>query len=151
MDDWPDDDQPENKYLGLTATQFNLAFITVIGAVALVVAFYFGGVDAAREYLGDEPSSPQAVAVEKSTPIGTATSMDSPEEQPSVAVVERSSCRFRIPAGAKVECGFLVVPENHSQPDGRTIRLHSPYLALRAIIRPSIRSYIYRVAPARVR
>ncbi len=69
MDDWPDDDQRDNKYLGLTATQFNLAFLTVIGAVALVAAFYFGGVDAVREYLGDEPSSPQAVAVETGTPI----------------------------------------------------------------------------------
>ncbi len=123
MDDWPDDDQPDNKYLGLTATQFNLAFLTVIGAVALA-AFFFGGVDAVREYLGDEPSSPQAVAVVASTPIDTATSMESPEEPSSVAVFERSSCRFRIPAGAKVECGYLVVPENHSQPDGRTIRLH---------------------------
>ena len=124
MDDWPDDDQPDNKYLGLTATQFNLAFLSVIGAVALA-AFFFGGVDAVREYLGDEPSSPQSVAVvETSTPIATATPTENPEEPSSVAVFERSSCRFRIPAGAKVECGYLVVPENHSQPDGRTIRLH---------------------------
>ena len=123
MDDWPDDDQPENKYLGLTGSQFNLAFFTVIGAVALA-AFFFGGVDAVREYLGDEPSPPQAVLVETSTPIDTATSVESPGEPSSVAVFEPSSCRFRIPAGAKVECGFLVVPENHSQPDGRTIRLH---------------------------
>ena len=123
MDDWPDDEQRDNKYLGLTATQFNLAFITVIGAVALA-AFVFGGVDAVREYLDDEPSSPQAVAVETSTPIDTATPTESPEEPPYVAVFERSSCRFRIPAGVKVECGFLVVPENHSKPAGRTIRLH---------------------------
>jgi len=123
MDDWPDDDQPDKKYLGLTATQFNLAFFTAIGAVALA-AFFFGGVDAVREYLGDEPSPPQAVLVETSTPIDTATSTESPGEPSSVAVFEPSSCRFRIPAGVKVECGFLVVPENHSQPDGRTIRLH---------------------------
>ena len=123
MDDWPDDEQRDNKYLGLTATQFNLAFITVIGAVALA-AFVFGGVDAVREYLDDEPSSPQAVAVETSMPIETATPTESPEEPPYVAVFERSSCRFRIPAGVKVECGFLVVPENHSKPAGRTIRLH---------------------------
>ena len=124
MDDWPDDDQPDNKYLGLTATQFNLAFLSVIGAVALA-AFFFGGVDAVREYLGDEPSSPQSVAVvETSTPIATATPTENIEEPSRVAVFERSSCRFRIPAGAKVECGYLVVPENHSQPDGRTIRLH---------------------------
>ena len=123
MDDWPDDEQRDNKYLGLTATQFNLAFITVIGAVALA-AFVFGGVDVVREYLDDEPSSPQAVAVETSMPIETATPMASPDEPPYVAVFERSSCRFRIPAGVKVECGFLVVPENHSKPAGRTIRLH---------------------------
>ncbi len=122
MDDWPDDEPRDNKYLGLTATQFNLAFLTIIGAVALV-AFVFGGVDAVREYLDDEPSSPQAVAVATSTPVDTATPMESPDE-PYVAVFERSSCRFRIPAGTKVECGFLVVPENHSKPAGRTIRLH---------------------------
>ncbi len=76
MDDWPDDDQPDKKYLGLTATQFNLAFLTVIGAVALA-AFFFGGVDAVREYLGDEPSPPQAVLVDTSTSIDTATSTES--------------------------------------------------------------------------
>ncbi len=69
MDDWPDDDQPENKYLGLTGSQFNLAFFTAIGAVALA-AFFFGGVDAVREYLGDEPSPPQGCSSRRA-PLST--------------------------------------------------------------------------------
>ena len=120
MDDWRNDDQRDDKYLGLTATQFNLAIITVIGAVVLVAAIYFG----VRENLGDEPSSPQAVAGETSTPIDTATSVESPEEPASVAVFQWSICRFTPPSGWEVDCGDLIVPEIHSQPDGRTIRLH---------------------------
>ena len=124
MNDWRNDDQGDNKYLGLTATQFNLAIITVIGAVALVGAFYFVGVGAVREYLGDEPSSPQAAAVETSTPVDTAPSTESPEAPPSVAVFQWSLCRFTPPSGWEVDCGDLIVPEIHSQPDGRTISLH---------------------------
>ncbi|MGD8792443.1 MAG: alpha/beta fold hydrolase [Anaerolineae bacterium] len=38
-------------------------------------------------------------------------------------VFEPSSCRFDVPAGYEIECGDLVVLEDHSQPDGPTIRL----------------------------
>jgi len=124
MNDWRDDDQRDDKYLGLTAAQFNLAFIAVIGAVALVAAVYFVGVSAVRDDPGDKPSSPEAVAVETSTPIDTPTPMESPEERPSVAVFKSAICRFTVPSRWKVDCGDLIVPEIHSQPEGRTIRLH---------------------------
>jgi pimeloyl-ACP methyl ester carboxylesterase len=37
---------------------------------------------------------------------------------------EPAGCQFEIPSGQEVECGFLTVPEDRSQPDGPTIRLH---------------------------
>ena len=124
MDDWRNNDQRDDKYLGLTATQLNLAFIAVIGAVALVAAVYFVGVSAVRDDPGDKPSLPQAVAVETSTPIDTPTPIEGPEEPSSVAVFKWSICRFKVPTGWEVDCGDLIVPEFHSRPEGRTIRLH---------------------------
>ena len=124
MDDWRDDDQRDDKYLGLTPTQFNLAFLAVVGSIALVVAIYFGGVGVVRDYLGDEPSSSQAAVVETSTPIATVTPKENPKKLSRPAVFEQSSCRFKIPRGQKVDCGYLIVPEDHGRPDGSTIRLH---------------------------
>jgi pimeloyl-ACP methyl ester carboxylesterase len=40
-----------------------------------------------------------------------------------VATFEESPCPFDIPEGAPVECGFVVVPEDHDNPAGPTIRL----------------------------
>jgi len=37
---------------------------------------------------------------------------------------ESAQCQFEIPPGQTVECGYLTVPEDRSQPDGPTIRLH---------------------------
>jgi len=37
---------------------------------------------------------------------------------------ELAECQFDIPPGQTVECGYLTVPEDRSQPDGPTIRLH---------------------------
>ena len=37
---------------------------------------------------------------------------------------ESAECQFEIPPGQTVECGYLIVPEDRSQPDGPTIRLH---------------------------
>ena len=35
-----------------------------------------------------------------------------------------AQCQFQIPPGQTVDCGYLTVPEDRSQPDGPTIRLH---------------------------
>jgi len=42
-----------------------------------------------------------------------------------VPTFEAGSCPFEVPASAEdaVECGFVIVPEDHSEPDGPTIRL----------------------------
>jgi len=36
---------------------------------------------------------------------------------------EESSCNYSTPAGVDVTCGYIVVPEDHSNPEGETIRL----------------------------
>jgi pimeloyl-ACP methyl ester carboxylesterase len=36
---------------------------------------------------------------------------------------EPADCPYEIPAGEKMECGYLIVPEDRSQPDGPTIRV----------------------------
>ena len=40
-----------------------------------------------------------------------------------VPTFEEAPCPFDVPAGAPVECGFVVVPEDHNDPAGPTIRL----------------------------
>jgi metal-dependent hydrolase (beta-lactamase superfamily II)/pimeloyl-ACP methyl ester carboxylesterase len=43
----------------------------------------------------------------------------------SLPTFEPSGCQFQHDTSHRVECGYLVVPEKHSQPDnGRTVRLH---------------------------
>lgn len=37
---------------------------------------------------------------------------------------EPTECKYPVPEGDTVECGYLIVPEDRSQPDGPTIRLH---------------------------
>ena len=41
-----------------------------------------------------------------------------------VSTFEEADCAFEIPEGFKPRCGYLIVPEDRSQPDGRKIRLH---------------------------
>lgn len=47
-----------------------------------------------------------------------------PEPTPPLPKFESAECQFEIPPGQTVECGYLTVPKDHSQPDGPTIRLH---------------------------
>jgi ABC-2 type transport system ATP-binding protein len=50
----------------------------------------------------------------------------SPTEKPSVEPAvsfEEAPCPFDIPEGAMIECGFVVVPEDHNNPAGPTIRI----------------------------
>ena len=43
--------------------------------------------------------------------------------QASVPRFEPADCPFQIPIGKTIQCGYLVVPEEHARPDGPTIRL----------------------------
>jgi pimeloyl-ACP methyl ester carboxylesterase len=40
------------------------------------------------------------------------------------AEYQPATCQFAEPAGTAVECGYLVVPQDRADPDGRKIRLH---------------------------
>ena len=40
-----------------------------------------------------------------------------------VPTFEEAPCPFDVPAGAPVECGFVIAPEDHGDPEGPTIRL----------------------------
>ncbi len=74
--------------------------------------------------LDDESSAPEAPAEE--TPESTPTSAPTatPEPLPSYEpLFESASCPMDTPAGAMVDCGYLTVPEDRTQPDGRQVRL----------------------------
>ncbi len=42
----------------------------------------------------------------------------------TIPAFEEADCAFEIPEGFQPRCGYLIVPEERSQPDGRMIRLH---------------------------
>ncbi|MCJ7660457.1 MAG: alpha/beta hydrolase, partial [Anaerolineales bacterium] len=55
-------------------------------------------------------------------PPDTPEAVSEPTDEP-FTYFEPGACPFNVPAGAEVECGFVVVPEDHDNPDGKTIRL----------------------------
>jgi len=55
------------------------------------------------------------------TPKPDAGSSEGPGYTPSF---ESAECQFKTPSDYTVECGYLTVPENRSQPEGASIRLH---------------------------
>jgi pimeloyl-ACP methyl ester carboxylesterase len=60
-----------------------------------------------------------------SQPTAT-TEAPAPTVEPTtepVATFEEGPCPFAVPEGASVDCGFVVVPEDHNDPEGRTIKL----------------------------
>ena len=60
------------------------------------------------------------------TPEPTATAEPEPAPEPA-ATFEEAPCPFALPSGyvegETVECGYLIVPENRADPEGRDIRL----------------------------
>jgi len=62
---------------------------------------------------------------ESATPDAEDTSGPVDSKRTFIPTFEAGACPFEIPASAEddVECGFVVVPEDHSDPDGPTIRL----------------------------
>jgi len=70
--------------------------------------------------IGTTPEPTKAATPTVVAPEPTATV--EPTQEP-VATFEEAPCPFEVPEGAMVECGFVVVPEDHSDPTGPTIRL----------------------------
>jgi len=72
------------------------------------------------------PESPTQLQPE--FPMPTTTIDESEEVLEPVASFESAPCPFDVPEGAPVECGFVVVPEDHNDPEGSTIRLATAIL-----------------------
>jgi len=66
------------------------------------------------------PEPAETAAPTEVAPEPTATIQ--PTQEP-VATFEEAPCPFDVPEGTPVECGFVVVPEDHNDPAGPTIRL----------------------------
>lgn len=87
------DGPPEERYLGLTATQFNVAVLGVVAAVVLAVGlFFFGGAAAMQDlFTGDEKSSSESAAVvETVTPTATEVP-SSPTPSPDATPTDAST------------------------------------------------------------
>ncbi len=68
--------------------------------------------------------APEPTTAPTSTPAPSPTIAPTSTPAPVAAKYEKAECRFEMPATAKAECGFLTVPEDRSNPGGKTIRLH---------------------------
>ncbi len=109
-------ERDKDRYLGLTAAQFNLAvFVTVGGVVAAVCAwlFAFGGAESVGLRKDDKTGNRAAVARTTETPATSAAPVG----------FEAAPCAFEAPPGQNVDCGYLTVPESREQANGRTVRL----------------------------
>jgi pimeloyl-ACP methyl ester carboxylesterase len=72
---------------------------------------------------GGATSTPEpTMAPEATATTEEPTATVEPTQEP-VATFEVGPCPFQVPEGAPVQCGFVVVPEDHNDPDGPTIRL----------------------------
>ena len=110
-----------------------------IGAVAvvlLVVGFlFFGGDDEPSDTVAD--GSPASTT--SSVPVSDGDASGDADDSGEVASGEReadaasnaytpefqeASCQFDEPLGREPECGFLVVPQDRADPDGRQVRIH---------------------------
>jgi pimeloyl-ACP methyl ester carboxylesterase len=67
------------------------------------------------------PATPTEVAMQPTATIEP-TPTAKPESEP-VPRFERAACPFVVPQGQTVECGFVTVPEDHSDATGPTIRI----------------------------
>ena len=103
MEDWaePQQNSPtppsgpeeprEPRYLGLSATAFNLAFFAVLGVVAVAAFLFMGGVSAVTGLVGDDEPAPQAAVTTPAsptpaTPIATAPAAEGGNETVSAVL-----------------------------------------------------------------
>jgi pimeloyl-ACP methyl ester carboxylesterase len=90
--------------------------LTWMPTLALVVSV-LAGCGGAQAEPTETPAPPT------DTPVpSTATSV--PTEIPVLREFEPADCQFQFTGSQDVECGYLVVPEDRREPDGRMIRLH---------------------------
>ena len=69
---WGARQEPEEpRYLGLTGTQFNLAFFLVLGVIAVAAFLFLGGVGVVQDLTGGDDSAPRAANTTSDTPSDT--------------------------------------------------------------------------------
>jgi metal-dependent hydrolase (beta-lactamase superfamily II)/pimeloyl-ACP methyl ester carboxylesterase len=71
--------------------------------------------------VGAESGTPNTPVATRPTPEPTATTPQPVDYEP---LFEQAACKSSFPPGYKVECGYLIVPEERNRPDSSTIRLH---------------------------
>ena len=70
------------------------------------------------------PSATPTQAVPEPTVTASPAPTATPEPVPEpVASFEQAPCPFSVPSGVAVDCGYVVVPEDHNRPGGPTIKL----------------------------
>jgi hypothetical protein len=78
---WGAPQEPEEpRYLGLTATQFNLAFFAVLGVIAVAAFLFLGGASAVKDFTGNDDSAPSAASTR---PDADTTSDTPPDTVPA--------------------------------------------------------------------
>ena len=70
-----------------------------------------------------EGASPTDQTVPSPTSTAVAPAPTSTAHSEQTAAFEKSDCPFGVPEDVVVECGFVVVPEDHDDPAGATIRI----------------------------
>ncbi|TES89050.1 MAG: alpha/beta fold hydrolase [Anaerolineales bacterium] len=70
----------------------------------------------------DQPEASPTPTLEAVEPTATVEPIPEPTLGP-MGVFEEGDCPFSVPGDQTVECGFVVVPEDHENPDGPTIKL----------------------------
>jgi pimeloyl-ACP methyl ester carboxylesterase len=83
-----------------------------------------GGCDTGTATITDNEDGTYTVACNGDVDAITATGSINIVQQKVAPEIEWSPCQFEIPEGQTVKCGYLIVPEDRSQPDGTSIRLH---------------------------
>ena len=68
-------------------------------------------------------SPPTSAVPTRALPVTRAPAATEPPPAEHRPVFERAPCPFDAPEGQRVECGFVIVPEDHGNPIGPTIRL----------------------------
>jgi pimeloyl-ACP methyl ester carboxylesterase len=71
----------------------------------------------------DTPIPPTETPAPTKTPKPTSTPTPIPTEVAYTPVFEPAACPFNVPAGATVDCGYVIVPEDRSDDPTDTVRL----------------------------
>jgi hypothetical protein len=96
----------------------------LLGALALTLLLASCGQPAASPTPSEVVPEPTATAEPRREP--TPTIEPTPTEEPPVepvATFEEAPCPFDVPEDQTLECGYVVVPEDHNDPTGPTIRI----------------------------